>query len=499
MRRILILAFLVTYGGFAFAKPIDEATAKTVGQNFLAFKLPYAPGDVTLSYKAYAPVSVLNTFTTQQPAVYIYIFSAGKNAFVMVSGDDRITPILGYSNEGGFISKNMPGNVTYMLNTYTGEIDYAVKNNISATKATTNQWTNLINNTISGAQPKSSTYVAPLLKELTWDQQPYYNALCPYDYSVGEQTVTGCVATAMAQVMRFWKYPAKGTGYNSYTPYGYSAQTVNFANVTYQWSDMPNILTDTNNAVATLMYDCGVAVDMRYGPPIYDGSGAWVITPNPDNTKFCAENALKTYFGYSSSLQGLQRSNYSDAKWVSLLQADISAGRPVIYSGFDPSNAGHCFVFDGYDIVNGNNYFHVNWGWSGMDDTYYVIDSLVPNALGVGGGKGGGFGFNQAAVMGIQPPAITTTSGIQNISAAGNLVIYPNPAQNYTIADLTGFDGTPQLLTLINTEGKIVYSANIGTDKTNIRINTENIPNGVYFVRILTDKGTLNSKLVVVQ
>ena len=495
MKRLLYLTLFIAFGNIAFAKPVDEATAKKVAQNFLISRLSFTPAELTLAYTSYAPAKVLSI---SQQAICFYVFNAGNKGFVIVAADDRVTPILGFSDEAGFVSKNMSPEVGYMLNIYAQEIDYDARNNVSASDDINAQWANLIKNSSAYGQPKNGTLQSKLLNTM-WDQQPYYNALCPQDNSAGytQLTVTGCVATAMAQVIEYWNWPATGNGLNTYYdyPYGYLAQ--NFGKTTYNWDSMNTLaakrLTAPNPYIATLMYQCGVAVDMTYNIASKGGSAAYVI-PGQGYTN-CAEYALTKYFGYANSISGLNRQNYTDAQWITLLENDIWAKRPVIYAGYEPSGDGHCFVFDGYRIYDGVDYFDINWGWSGLDNGYYTINALNPANVGTGGGSGD-FNYRQQAIMGIQP-AKSGTSAIQNIPSEGILKIYPNPANTYAIANLAGFDGSPQLITLINTQGQVVYSQTIGNDKTNIEINTANISDGVYFVRVVTDKGILNSKLVV--
>jgi len=496
MKRLLILTFLIAFTSLSFAKPVSEATAKTVAQNFLANQFPDIQGDFTLAYEAYLPKS--GALTTIPQAASFYVFNVEDKGFVIVSGDDRTIPILAFSNEKGFVSKNLSPEVGYMLDNYTNKIDYIVKNNISATQTISAEWDGLINNTMP--QPKTdATSVHPMFNTM-WNQFPYYNNDCPFNYSDAERTVTGCVATAMAQVMKYWNWPVAGTGKNSYLTADYGLLSANFGATTYDWDSMPVQLTEYNNSssIATLMYDCGIAVDMSYGVASADGSGAWVIYPNNGNTKFCAENALKNNFGYSTGIEGYQRVNYSDGTWLALLVAEINGGRPIIYSGYEPQSAGgggHCFDFDGYIINSINTYFHVNWGWGGYDDGNFTIDMLNPGTGGAGAGSGT-FDLYEEAIMGIQPPPSYFTTGIENIPSAGNVNIYPNPAKGYTIANLSGFNGVAQQLNLLSMDGRVVYSTTV-ENNNNIEINTSNITDGVYIVQILTDKGILNSKLVV--
>src|ERR1035437_3310116 len=246
--------------------------------------------------------------------------------------------------------------------------------------------------------------VAPLV-QTTWNQSPNYNAMCP------SSSVTGCVATAMAQIMRFWNCPAVCTGSSSYcdcTSGGFSNQygtlSANYGATTYNWSNMPLNVTGANTDVATLNYQCGVSVEMDYSP---SGSGAQVIGGNPS-----AQYSYITYFGYDpNTIQGLDKASYSDAQWIALLKGDLNIGRPIQYIGADPSAGGHTWVCDGYDT---NDNFHMNWGWGGADDGYFGI-----NALSAGGYT---FSDQNAALIGIQPLAsIALDAGVAAVNSPSGI------------------------------------------------------------------------------
>jgi len=471
------------------AKPISEITAKQAALSFLSGEIFYTPAQ---------PLSLVNA-SGSLPNDGYYIFS-NDNCFVIISADDASNPILAYSTESGFKTNKTSPEVSYMLGNYSKQVKYIVSNQIAATTEISNKWTALLNNA-APAENKNAPYVRNLIKT-TWDQAPFYNDMCPFDNSYNQRTVTGCVATAMAQVLKYWNYPTSGLGSNSYNDASYGMLSASFDTTKYAWSAMPTNLITSNTAVATLMYDCGVAVDMNYGVAAVGGSSAYVV-PNGGNrntTEKCAENAFVNYFGYdATTIKGLTRSSFADSTWINMLETELSNGRPVIYSGFDSANEGHCFVFDGYTTQNAHypNYFHVNWGWSGAFNGYFEISSLNPGTGGIGAGSIGAFNFGQQAIMGIQPPA-GALSGIQTITnTAGSIKVYPNPANDHITADLTGINGTAQQINLINIQGKIVNSIIPGNNENNITINTSNIQNGIYVLQILSDKGMVNSKVVI--
>lgn len=403
MNKIFTASILLFMSLQVISKPVSENSARLVGSNFLSSKTNASAvnktgATVTLAYQAMS--SGATAPNTSSQTLY-YVYNIGKG-FVIVSGDDAANPVLAYSNEGNFNPTKISASVSYWLSGYQKQIQYIIDNNIPPTSAITAKWDALINNS---QQPSAlaTTSVSPMMAT-TWNQSPYYNYACPYDNVKDSFTVTGCVATAMAQIMKYWNSPATGNGFYSYNDPHYGTQSANFSSTTYAWDSMPNSLSASNNAIATLMYHCGVSVNMTYG---VEESSSYVISVASPITN-CAEYALKTYFGYSNSLKGLLRSNYSDTAWINMLENELSAGRPVIYAGFG-TEGGHCFDFDGFD---GNNNFHVNWGWGGLDNGYFSIDALNPSVLGTGGG-GGGFNSGQEAIIGIEP----STGGSSHASA----------------------------------------------------------------------------------
>jgi hypothetical protein len=224
------------------------------------------------------------------------------------------------------------------------------------------------------------------------------NAMCPGG------SASGCVPTAMSQIMKYWNYPTKGSGLYSYNHTTYGTLSANFGNTTYQWASMPNIVSSSNSAVATIMYHAGVSIRANYST---SGTGAYVISALSPYTN-CAEYAFKTYFGYKSTLQGVQRSSYTDANWITLLKNELNASRPILYAGYG-DGGGHAFIFDGYD---NSNYFHVNWGWGGYYDGYFSVNSLDPDGVGTGGGTGA-FNSGHHAIIGVEPPDDNVTYDIR--------------------------------------------------------------------------------------
>ncbi len=353
-----------------------------------------------------------NRKSTSDDLKEIYIFNIGDNdGFIVVSGDDATFPVLAYSTSGHAIPSKTPQNVIKWLEGYRKQIQFIKSNGILPTETITSFWNG---NFINAAGAKAS--VSPLIKT-QWDQSPYVNALCPFDEAYGELTVTGCPATAMAQIMKFWAYPSKGIGFHSYQHNKYGTLSANFGTTEYDWAAMPDIVDGPNEAVAMLMYHCGVAVEMEYNVAEEGGSGSYVVKdPNgnyPDEQT--VENALTAYFGYSSTVKGIIRADYSDANWKALLKAELDAGRPVQYAGC--GQGGHTFVCDGYDE---NDFFHMNWGWGGYYDGFFILDALNPGSGGIGSGEGT-YNEDQEALIGIKPPTATSLSYKLEISSDVNI------------------------------------------------------------------------------
>jgi len=396
MKKLFLLSILLVCAMLSYASHVSQSTASTVGYNFLSHKTSgLSATDLKLAY----------TGSNGGNTLY-YIFST-DHSFVMVSAEDGATPIIGYSTDRAFHGDKIPATVKGFFEDYDKQITYIIEKNVTASAEIATKWSDLIANRVSGSTAKT-TSVSPLLGTLSWDQTQYYNDYCPADaaapYGYGGHTPTGCVATATAQVMKFWSWPTTGEGFHSYATASYGTLSANFGSTTYNWSAMPNSVSTTNDAVATLMYQVGVSVDMDYTA---EESGSYVVEeycPITNN----AEYALKTYFNYDgTSVNGHYRSDYTDDTWISMLETDLTAGRPVIYFGAGTAG-GHCFVFDGFDATNE---MHVNWGWGGEGpDGYFTIDALNPPALGTGGGAGG-FNSDQGAIFGIKPNGGGTGGG----------------------------------------------------------------------------------------
>ena len=394
MKKLIHHLFIVggiTLLGFpAQAEQISQSDATAIAKDFLSKNnssiTTQSNNRLTLAYTA---KSASNPYQN-----CFYVFNKGvKDGFIIVAADDCVlTEVLGYCNYGKYDNNNLPTNFKWWLDQYQREIDYAIKNGLSTT---------------STIKP-FATSVSPLLGNIAWNQSDPYNLLCPTlinSSGVSERTVTGCVATATAQVMRYYKWPAQGTGSNSYTwEKGGETLTVDFEQSTYDWDNMTetynsNSTSVEKNAVAKLMYDCGISCNMEYNLSSAGGSAASAY----DQVK-----GLYKYFKYDVGMEHLTRDYYKLNDWNSIIKNEIDNRRPILYRGTG-SGGGHAFIIDGY---NNSGYFHFNWGWGGSSDGYFVTTALNPGELGIGGGAGG-YNYNQGMTIGVQPTQTSSTETIE--------------------------------------------------------------------------------------
>jgi hypothetical protein len=320
----------------------------------------------TVEIKDFQVFSINNTPTC-------YIVKIIPSGFVIVSANDNAFPIIGYSFDEDILSNQLPESLQEYLNLVSNQIIQATSQKQSDYN---NIWYKIENEPLTKTS-YSENAVAPLLN-LYWDQGVPYNNYCPPNsHGPGGHCVTGCVATAMAQAMKYWNYPEHGKGFKTFI--WSDIDTIDYENTYYRWSQMtPSANSQSGDAIAELMYHCGVSVNMNYGP---DGSSSyteWV----PD--------AMKDYFRYHPSIRFKQRSKFTDYDWDILIRDELNFRRVVIYSG--SGTGGHAFVCDGYQDTC---FYHFNWGWSGYANGYYYYNDLTPGS--------NDFSYGQGAVVRIMP------------------------------------------------------------------------------------------------
>lgn len=392
VHKLFRFTILILFAQTISANPVKEETARKIATQFISsFTLLRSEADINLVYTGKKhPQSVLKG---DQSASLYYIYNVGEeNGFVIVSGEDKAFPILGYAETGSFQTQQMPANLISWLDFYEEELYLASGREEEAATEIKTQWASLLANDPS---PGISGMVLPTAN---WDQDSPYNDLCPKD-AQGKTSVVGCVATAMGIAMKYYNWPEKGTGSNSYTTRTDNLEIAASFDVAYDWNNMltsytktlttPNWNTTQGEAVATLLYHCGVAVNMDY-----QSSASGAYTPD-------VLNALENNFGYDKSMSLKSRDLYSADEWSSLIREELDNKRPVIYGGATKDNSGHLFIVDGYS--NSGDYFHINWGWSGYSNGYYLLSSLQPSWQGIGGSKEGeGYSYFQDALIGMK-------------------------------------------------------------------------------------------------
>ena len=370
MKRLLHIQFLLV---LLLALGYSPLQAKRITQ-WQAQQQAYSFWGKQMPQKAKAKS---RTATTASPSDAYYVFNNDAGGFVIIAGDDAVTPVLGYTSTGSFDAENLPDGLKDLLKSYERQIAALGDNYVANRTATRAAFTG-----------------EKLLNTAKWNQGNPFNKYTPNNY------VTGCVATAGAIVMKHHGYPAKGTGSHSYTWNGQTL-TANFGH-TYDWASMPAKYDGTNDAafdgVARLMADLGVAVEMNYAK---DGSGSYIGD---------LVTALQKYYGYSKLSHLMAIEDVGAEAWNGKLREEIDANRPVLYAASDPAAGGHAFVIDGYKDES----FSVNWGWGGYCDGFYQIGALNPESAGKP--TGDKYNVGQSAVFGMQP-----SDGTEKVSGMGFL------------------------------------------------------------------------------
>ena len=492
MRKLLpfLSLILLLRVNISFAEPVSITRASLIATNFYSQKSENFHKSAVSMGLAYECINENSGGHKSNSITCFYVFnSSDSNGFVIVSGDDKITPVLGYSFNGNFDQANLPPNFREWLDFYKSEILYAIENtntNVSITQ----QWTMLESNQ-SLPKQKATDAVSPLLTT-KWDQTSPYNAQCPLYQGV--RTVTGCVATAMAQIMKYWNYPTQGFGSHSYTLSPYGTLSANFAATTYDWSSMPNSPSSSNVAIATLMFHCGVSVEMDYATSAQGGSGAYSL----GLSYHTAELAFKTYFGYGGA-SGKYREHYTATSWMNLIKTELDASRPIYYAGTSSDGGGHAFVCDGYD---NSNYFHMNWGWSGYYDGYFLLTALNPGGVGTGGGSGG-YNFSHRVIIGIQPPIEGSALSLYSeltVNQPNNIFTKGKITANYSAINLkaTPYTGYVGAVLCNTTTGEVVFEIqkftvsdfkqNYYFDPQNFTNANLNVPAGTYYLAAVSKR-----------
>ena len=428
---IAVLAMLV---GVAAAAPVESGVAERYGKLFVQHTLGHARAQLTLCY----------TQTSERGTPCLYVFNY-DHGYVVVSADDRAHPILGYSEGNAFDVNDIPEGLQYYLGYYARQIQYAIDNDLPVEAEIAAQW-DLLGKEGIISRTRMDKAVTPLLST-TWDQGFPYNYYAPAcnNFWTGNHCYAGCVACSMSQVMKYWNWPETGVGEHSYSSSTYGGTlSVNFGEATYDWANMPNSLgssaTPAAQAVALLMYHCGVAVDMDYDP---SGSGA--------HTEDVAD-AVKTYFRYASCTDVKYRDYFEREEWEDMLIEQLDKGIPMVYAGtLSNGSGGHAFCCDGY---NNNRYFHFNWGWSGTENNYYQVEALNTS--------NGTFNYYQRVVANMIPDYIyaTLVPALESLEVhiSDALTLQSVVTVNVPVASVTGAVLTAVDQVVLMRDGEVIHT-----------------------------------------
>ncbi len=459
MKRSFLLAIVLLAFNSLFANPVDVNTAKGLGQKFVSANFEQKSSSLELVY----------TMNTELGEPCFYVFSVSNHGFVIVSADDCAHPILGYSEESAFEADNIAPGLGDMMEIYQEAIEYGKQTKAKATPEIAAEWKSLENSGFVKPAMKGKS-VAPLLTT-KWNQSWPYNKFCPEQpasWADHGHVVVGCVATAMAQVMAYWDYPAQGTGSHTYTPvcgdidqpcFGtptYPPQTVNFGETTYDWENMVDKIDASSpveqiDAIATLSYHCGVAVDMMYDHH-GTGSGAYSTT---------VVQAIKNYFGYAQT--DIKYQQQYMPTWDNMLYESFDRSVPVYYAGQSESG-GHAFVCDGYDE---NGLFHFNFGWGGSGDGYFTTTSMEYST-----GASAIFNFVPTEIYNNTAQAPTSL----NVTPADNnelkaTLTWTNPSKTLGNQTLSSIDKI-----VVERNGKIIAELTGATPGQSMTFVDENVP-----------------------
>lgn len=376
MKKIVLVTLTVLLSvGQLFAKHVDVNSAKSIGEKFVRNNMK--------SLRGFQNSKHILTISDDNGNACLYVFNIEDKGYYIVSADDRAKPILAYSEEGSIdVNKILPS-MAYYLEHYKNAISYAIKNDLMAERSIEDEWNSIRARGVANRNLGKS--VEPLV-DLMWNQVYPYNYFCPTENGgPGGHAYVGCAADVMAMIMKYWNYPEQGQDSHSYLPEGYGIQSVDFSSATYDWNNMPKEIfsfspTKEIEAIALLMYHCGVSIDMQYGATASSGYSEMV------------PSAMKKYFKYTGNMRHLYRDQHELEEWENLLISNLDQGLPVFYAGSSQISGGHAFLCDGYTE---DGYFHFNWGWSGMLNGNFAIDALNPT--------GADYNVNQRAIFDMLP------------------------------------------------------------------------------------------------
>jgi len=476
MKKGILLLGLMLATAAAFAEPVGRERAARVAEHAVVRFCAELHG-ITPAGEAVELTEVPSVVDASLLHVYNYSYS-GVEGFIIVSGDDCCDPVLAFSDAGMSEIASNPAFMQHVKH-YGKEILLAREAKATAPADIARRWQRYEEEVLPGKGDFYSDLIGPLLGLMQWGQRSPYNAKCPGG------SVTGCVATAFGMIMNYWDYPEHGFGQHSYNgadnpaaypEWSYGTLSADFEHTWYDWAHMDDYVYLGSNdsaieAVSTLLYHIGVALDMHYTP---EGSGCWSLPEyaifdtslhlSPD---MGADTRIPRHFGYRYDYAGMRDSIGNDSVWLHMLYNSLAEGKPIYYAGWakEDSEAGHSgtsghgYIIDGYfsDDID-TNFFYINWGWNGTANGYFKLDAMTPQ----------GYDFTQwhGAIIGLEPD--TSYHGYVGI---------PQPTADRQQPIIVGTGGR---ISVIGAEGSTVAVYDI----LGRRVRNANLPAGVYIVRI---------------
>ncbi len=377
--RILLLSVAVLFlPCMVFCRGVSYKTALQVAVNFAiqhghSGVLPFSEDTLGVHPGEKSPFSPITP-------LYYQFRLKNQQGFILVGADDRIPPVLGYSFSDNACNSNVPPAYAGYIREMAREILQIITCSAKQDESVKNQWQQLL---VAPFVPEKAPADLPPLISSRWDQGCFYNSGCPNDTAAKTScmhALAGSGAIAMAQIVKFYKYPAHGTGEHGYVHPKYGIQYANFGATNYNYTLMPDTLTSPGDMVATLVYQCGVAQNMNYG----------ILNSDADST--LADTALVKYFTYPSTAAWKWRADFSAATWLAMVKSELDASHPLLYHGSNLGAGGDFFICDGYQ---GADFFHFNWGWGGAFDGYFYLNNLTPGV--------NNFTSSQGAIFNLAP------------------------------------------------------------------------------------------------
>jgi hypothetical protein len=470
MNRIITGIIITLFSLGAWASLVPAEAAREIARNVY-----YERANMSFPM-AYESISFSEEYVLesgQMAALYVFNLSESRG-WVIISAESNAYPVLAYSKKGKYIPGDMPPAFEWWMENYKSGIQSIRDNNLQMSPEAADAWHRYASK--PDLNSAKAVTIGPLIKT-SWDQGGYYNDQCPGG------SVTGCVATAMAQVMRYWSHPAKGKGSHTYTHPSYGPLSADFESTTYNWANMPMAVSAPNADVAKLMFHCGVAVEMNYSP---GGSGA---------NMGMAASAFPYYFRYSYFTYQINKSNFNDIKWCMSIRSNIIDSIPVMYAG-----GSHAFICDGFEYPD---HFHFNMGWGGSGNAYFYISYIGPS---------GSYSSSQTAILGVRPAeeSVNDVQGSQSATLSENpelymaaglngaLSAYPNPSSGQLRINInSSYSGALQLLIKDQT-GRVHQSLSLSKDEVPRYwdLDIDDLAPGFYLLEISNGKETATEKIV---